>query len=115
LVAKGGNGTASYDLLSFAKGANPDARESGLGYVWWQDLNKVMKVPQFQYATVVLDKDNTLVCKSNQEDTLDLRPIIHAAPGVDLPSVIVSCIPFLPDGSTKVWAAVDLATWFDFF
>jgi hypothetical protein len=58
--------------------------------------------------------DHTLVCKSTQEVTLDLRPVFHAAPGVDLPSVIVSCIPFLPDGS-NVWAAVDFATWFDFF
>jgi len=112
MPVKGAGGTTSYVLVSAVKGMDADARESGAGFLW-KDIYKIIKIPQFQYASLILDLSspsrNKVVGKSQQSGALDVRPVFDLAPGVDLPTVLFACIPLLPDGC-KIWHGVDLAS-----
>ncbi|GAX11580.1 hypothetical protein FisN_1Lh058 [Fistulifera solaris] len=111
IPVRGTSGTASYVIYSTVKGIDTDCRESGAGFLW-KDIYKVVKIPQFQYAALILDiseYSNKIVGKSQQTSALDVRPTFTLAAGVDMPAVIASCVPLLPEGS-KVWLGASLAS-----
>jgi hypothetical protein len=111
IPVRGTSGTASYVIYSTVKGIDADCRESGAGFLW-KDVYKVVKIPQFQYAALILDiseYSNKIVGKSQQTSALDVRPTFTLAAGVDVPAVIASCVPLLPEGS-KVWLGASLAS-----
>jgi hypothetical protein len=111
IPVRGTSGTASYVIYSTVKGIDADCRESGAGFLW-KDIYKVVKISQFQYAALILDiseYSNKIVGKSQQTSALDVRPTFTLAAGVDVPAVIASCVPLLPEGS-KVWLGASLAS-----
>jgi len=101
-----------YVVVSVIKGMDQDAHESGAGFLW-KDIYKIIKMPQFQYAAIILDITTTpggqqqskFVGKSKQAGSLDARPVFDIAPGVDLLVVLSACIPLFPDGN-NIWSGV---------
>jgi len=105
--------TMTYVIVSIVKGIDPDAHNSGAGLAW-KDIYKIIKMPQFTYAVMILDittpGDIEFVGKSEQYGTIDSRPVFNIAPGVDLLMVLSACMPFFPDGRpTKVMSGVEMA------
>jgi len=104
--------TTHYVVVSVVKGMDHDAHESGAGFLW-KDIYKIIKMPQFQYAAIILDivttpggqQQSKLVGKSKQAGSFDARPVFDIAPGVDLLLVLSACIPLFPDGN-NVWSGV---------
>jgi hypothetical protein len=91
-----GGGTAAFAILSYCKGLDAD-NESGYA---WKDIYKAIRKPQFQFASIVLDMNDNIVCKAQQQNMLRADIIFHkVAPGVDMLALAAVCYPLLPDGS----------------
>jgi len=106
--------TTSYVVVSIVKGIDPDSHQSGAGCVW-KDLYKIVKMPQFQYAAMILDVStpgqSKLVGKSEQIGNFDIRPVFDVAAGVDLFMSLTACVPLFPDGG-KVLRGIEVGSQF---
>ena len=88
-----------FSVLSIVVGPDSNTPITGWGYQW-KDLYQGIRMPQFEYAAMVVDMDGNLLLKSYQDN--NHLPIFEVGPSVDADHAICCCVPLLPDGSQVV-------------